>query len=223
MPIIYIVEDDPDIREMESYALKNSGFDTCAFTLGKELFVALDRELPDLILLDIMLPQEDGLSILTKIRGDVRTRSIPVIMVTAKTTENDKVKGLDMGADDYLTKPFGILELVSRIKALLRRAVGTESRIIEYRELSMNVEKHILSVNGEPVELTYKEFALLSYLMKHQGVVLSRETLMGEVWGFAFAGESRTVDMHIKTLRKKLHKCGEYITTVRNVGYKLGE
>lgn len=223
MATVFIVEDDLDIREMESYALKNSGFNTRAFTLGQEMFEALEKELPDIILLDIMLPKEDGLSILSALREEPRTRSIPVIMVTAKTTEIDKVKGLDMGADDYLTKPFGIMELVSRIKAILRRTPGSETGIMEYGKLMLDEQKHLLLVGGEPVELTYKEFSLLSYLMKHQGRVVTRDMLMGEVWGFAFAGESRTVDMHIKTLRKKLNGCGDYIITVRNVGYKLGE
>lgn len=223
MPVIYIVEDDLDIREMESYALQNSGFQTRAFTLGKEMFAAIEKELPDLILLDIMLPQEDGLSILAQLRSKSKTRDIPVIMVTAKTTENDKVKGLDMGADDYLTKPFGILELVSRIRALLRRAGGEQSKTLCYEGLAIDEDKHLMTVDGSEVELTYKEFALLTYLMQHQGKVVTRDKLMDEVWGFAFAGESRTVDMHIKTLRKKLGARGEYIKTVRNVGYKLGD
>lgn len=223
MATVFIVEDDSDIREMESYALLNSGFGVRAFGLGKELFNAMTQEKPDLILLDIMLPQEDGLSILTRLRSDAATATIPVIMVTAKTTETDKVRGLDMGADDYLTKPFGILELVSRIRALLRRAHGEQGRLLCYGDMCIDEDKHCLTVGGKVVELTYKEFQLLTYLMQHQGKVISRDKLMDAVWGFAFAGESRTVDMHIKTLRKKLGEHATCVKTVRNVGYKLGD
>ncbi|MDO4543815.1 MAG: response regulator transcription factor [Clostridia bacterium] len=222
MALIFIVEDDPDIREMERYALNSSGFETKAFSTGNELFSGLFETLPDLILLDIMLPNEDGLSILRRLRQDNRTRRIPVIMVTAKTTEIDKVRGLDSGADDYVTKPFGIKELVSRIRALLRRTMP-EPKPLVYEGLSIDEDGHKVFAMGKQVELTHREYELLKYLLAHVNKVNTRETLMDEVWGFNFTGESRTVDMHIKTLRKKLLGCGDYIKTVRGVGYKLGD
>lgn len=222
--MIYIVEDDVNIREIEGYALKNSGFEVNCFENSGELYKALDKQIPKLILLDIMLPNEDGLSILATLRKDKRTKSTPIMMVTAKTTEMDKVKGLDLGADDYITKPFGIMELVSRVKALLRRAGTTENTSdLSYQDVSMNIEKHSVTVQNENCELTYKEFALLRYLLENQGIVLSRDRIMERVWGFDYEGETRTVDMHIKTLRQKLGNCGDIIKTVRNVGYKIGE
>ena len=220
--MIYIIEDDTDIREMESYALRNSGFDILALSDGSGLAEALTRETPDLILLDIMLPGEDGLSILRRLRASERTKRIPIIMVTAKTTEIDKVRGLDMGADDYITKPFGIMELVSRVKALLRRAAPEENDgIIACGTIVMNDSKRSVQAGETVVELTYKEYELLRHMLINRGVVLTREKLLGAVWGYDYIGETRTVDMHIKTLRQKLGDSGAQIVTVRNVGYKL--
>ncbi len=222
MAEIWIVEDDIDIREMESYALESSGFTVRAFSDGPSFRAELGGALPDLVLLDIMLPDEDGLTILKQLRKDSATSSIPVIMVTAKTTEMDKVRGLDQGADDYMTKPFGVLELVSRIKALLRRS-GRSEQSLSCAGIVMDDERRRVEENGRQVELTFKEYELLKYLLLHRGTVLSRDKLMDAVWGFAFAGESRTVDMHVKTLRQKLGESGKLIETVRNVGYRLGE
>ena len=220
--MIYIIEDDTDIREMESYALRNSGFDILALSDGSGLAEALTRETPDLILLDIMLPGEDGLSILRRLRASERTKRIPIIMVTAKTTEIDKVRGLDMGADDYITKPFGIMELVSRVKALLRRAAPEENDgIIACGTIVMNDSKRRVQAGETVVELTYKEYELLRHMLINRGVGLTREKLLGAVWGYDYIGETRTVDMHIKTLRQKLGDSGAQIVTVRNVGYKL--
>lgn len=222
--MIYIVEDDNDIREMESYAIKNSGFEVQAFSNGKDFFSALEKQLPKLVMLDIMLPGEDGLAILQKIRAKETTRGIPVIMVTAKTSEIDKVKGLDMGADDYITKPFGVMELVSRVKALLRRCENKqEEKTLIYKEITIDDHKHKVTVGSETCVLTYKEYELLKYLVANKDIALSREKLLGKVWGYDFEGESRTVDMHIKTLRQKLGEAGNYIVTVRHVGYKIGE
>ncbi len=227
MSHIFIVEDDNDIREMESYALESNGYEVSAFESGRAFHQAIAQTTPDLVLLDIMLPDEDGLSILRALRADGRTASVPIIMVTAKTTETDKVRGLDMGADDYLAKPFGIMELVSRVKALLRRSAITLPEVkgatYTYQEIALNDDKHRVEVDGEMIELTYKEFELLKQLLMQQGSVLTREQLMETVWGFQFAGETRTVDMHIKTLRHKLGDAGRLIETVRNVGYRLGE
>lgn len=222
--IIYIVEDDTDIRELESYALKNSGYDVVQFDSSKNFFESCLNQQPSLILLDIMLPEEDGLSILKKLRANDKTRGIPIILVTAKSTELDKVKGLDMGADDYITKPFGVMELVSRVKALLRRTEKQQqSGGISYQNIIVDDEKHVVTVDGEAKELTFKEYELLKFLIMNKGIVLTREKIMNKVWGFEYEGESRTVDMHIKTLRQKLGECGSCIKTIRNVGYKLGE
>lgn len=222
--LIYIVEDDVNIREIETYALKNSGYEVESFESGEEFYEAMKRKIPDAVLLDVMLPNEDGLSILRNLRADSKSAGIPIMMVTAKTAEMDKVKGLDEGADDYITKPFGIMELVSRVKALLRRASqGAKSNEILFGSVALNVDKHCVSVENQPCELTYKEFELLRYLMENQGIVLSRDKIMERVWGFDYEGETRTVDMHIKTLRQKLGEAGSIIKTVRNVGYKVGE
>ncbi len=222
--MIYIIEDDADIREMERYALKNSGYETQGFTDADSFFRAVEKALPDLVLLDIMLPGRDGLSVLRSLRQSDRTRDVPVIMVTAKGSELDKVKGLDLGADDYLTKPFGVLELVSRVKALLRRTASREpGDVLRCGEIVLEDERRSVSVGGAPVTLTFKEYELLKLLMRNQGIVLTREKIMDNVWGFDFEGESRTVDMHIKTLRRKLGDAGAAIQTVRNVGYKLSE
>lgn len=222
--MIYIVEDDENIRELESYALKSSGFLVKSFESSVEFYAACKEELPSLVLLDIMLPNEDGLSILKNLREQEKTKDIPIIMVTAKTTELDKVKGLDAGADDYISKPFGVMELISRVKALLRRAKQEDNNnVLSYKGIILDDERHLVTVNGEECQLTYKEFELLKYLLHNQGIVLSRDKIMERVWGFEFEGESRTVDMHIKTLRQKLGKGGREIKTVRNVGYKIGD
>lgn len=222
--MICIVEDDLNIREIENYALKNCGFSTTEASNAKEFWAICEKKIPKLILLDIMLPDEDGISILKKIRSKSELRKVPVILVTAKATEIDKVKGLDAGADDYIAKPFGVLELVSRVKAVLRRVGAVEEdTIMTYGSIRMNVEKHMVFVEEAAIELTYKEFELLRLFMKNAGNVLTRELLMDRVWGTTFEGESRTLDMHMKTLRKKLGSAGEKIKTVRNVGYRLEE
>ena len=222
MSLIYIVEDDVNIREIERYALKNSGFETQELECGRDLYKALEKKTPSLILLDIMLPGEDGLEILTTLRNNKATRRVPVIMVTAKTTELDKVKGLDLGADDYITKPFGVMELISRVKALLRRTEEqAESAVLSHDAIVMDTDKRSVTVEGEPCELTYKEFELLKMLLLNRGIVLTRDKIMDQVWGFEYGGESRTVDMHIKTLRQKLGEAGGVIKTVRNVGYLI--
>lgn len=222
--LIYIVEDDTNIREIESYALKTSGFEIEGFENGEDFFQAMKVKSPDLIILDVMLPKEDGLSILATLRADTTTKHIPIMMVTAKTSEMDKVRGLDTGADDYITKPFGIMELVSRVKALLRRTSTVDkSATVSYGNVELSIEKHCVTVDNQVCELTYKEFELLRYLLENQGIVLSRDKIMERVWGFDYEGETRTVDMHIKTLRQKLGESGSMIKTVRNVGYKVGE
>ncbi|MDD6203051.1 MAG: response regulator transcription factor [Lachnospiraceae bacterium] len=222
MALIYIVEDDKNIREIETFALKNSGYQIRDFECAKDFYAKMKEKLPNLILLDIMLPDEDGLSIVKEIRSNPESRKIPVILVTAKTTEIDKVKGLDMGADDYLTKPFGVMELISRVKALLRRCNGMEEdKFYSINGLFLDIEKHAVYVNDEPVELTYKEYELLRLLMQNAGIVTSRDVIMERVWGTDFEGESRTLDMHIKTLRQKLGAAGSMIKTIRNVGYMI--
>lgn len=222
--MIYIVEDDNDIREMESYALKNSGYNVVSFADSSGFYEECEKTVPKLIMLDIMLPKEDGLDILKKIRADEKLQKVPVIMVTAKTSELDKVKGLDMGADDYITKPFGVMELVSRVKALLRRCERSESSVVlEYEGIRIDDFKHRVTANGEKCILTYKEYELLKYLVLNKDIALTREKLLEKVWGYDFGGESRTIDMHIKTLRQKLGSCGDLIKTVRHVGYKVGD
>jgi two-component system alkaline phosphatase synthesis response regulator PhoP len=222
MSLIYIVEDDVNIREIERYALKNSGFTIEEFECGKDFFKAIEKKVPNLVILDIMLPDEDGLDILANIRKHHSAAKVPVIMVTAKTTEIDKVRGLDMGADDYLTKPFGIMELISRVKAMLRRTENQmEDVVLTCSGIMLDTERHMVKVNEEVCELTYKEFELLKYLMINVGIVLSRDKIMNHVWGFEYEGESRTVDMHIKTLRQKLGDGGSVIKTIRNVGYLI--
>jgi len=220
MPLIYIIEDDEDIRELVLYALKSNGFEAKGFESGRGLF---QNPLPDLILLDIMLPGDDGYTILNKLKQNSRTKDIPVIMLTAKTSELDKVKSLDAGADDYVEKPFGIMELISRIKAVLRRSKKNESRVESFKDIVVDYDRYLVTVKEKEVKLTHKEFELLYYLVKNQGLVLSREKIMNEVWGFEFEGETRTIDVHIRTLRLKLGDAGKYIHTIRNVGYKLGD
>ncbi len=224
MPTIYCVEDDENIRELIVYALKNSNFDAVGFENAEEFYLALNKSVPDLVLLDIMLPGEDGLSILKKLKSQSATEYIPVMMITAKTSEYDKVIGLDMGADDYITKPFGVMELISRVKALLRRVNRNKpTGIISLNNITLDYDKRLVTVDDSPIQLTYKEFELLYYLLKNQNIVLSRDNILNEIWGFDFEGETRTVDVHIGALRQKLGKSGQLIQTIRNVGYKIGE
>ncbi|MCL2856383.1 MAG: response regulator transcription factor [Oscillospiraceae bacterium] len=222
---IYIVEDDEDIREIVMYALRSAGFEAADFERGEDFFAALDTGLPALVLLDIMLPGDDGLSILKKLRNASQTKTLPIIMLTAKGSELDKVKGLDLGADDYISKPFGVMELISRVNAMLRRS-GTTSRSndqIEYGGILLDNTRRAVSINDEGVTLTYKEYELLHYLILNRGMALDREKIMETIWGYDFVGESRTLDMHIRSLRQKLGPAGGHIKTIRNVGYKLGE
>ena len=218
---MYIVEDDENIREIVIYALNSSGFMASGYETGEELFAAIELELPSLIILDIMLPEEDGLTILSRLRSMSKTKKLPVIMLTAKNNELDKVKGLDMGADDYISKPFGVMELISRVNAVLRRSESDRSDIIVISELTIDNSRREVRIDNKPIKLTFKEYELLYYLMLNTGLVLSRDKIMQTVWGFDFEGESRTVDMHIKTLRQKLGAAGSMIKTVRNVGYRL--
>lgn len=225
MPTIYCVEDDNGIRELISCALRSGGYGVKAFPMAKPFYEELETSLPSLILLDIMLPNEDGLSVLSKLKADPKYKDIPVIMLTAKSSEIDKVSGLELGADDYITKPFGVMEMLSRIKAVLRRTArqADDSEVLTIREVSLDVSKRIVTVNGQEVALTYREFELLMYLMRHVSIAVSRDKLMERVWGYEFAGETRTVDMHIKTIRQKLEAagCTDLIKTVRGVGYKV--
>lgn len=222
--LIYIVEDDTAIKELESYALINSEFSVEGFERGKELFDALTIKIPALILLDIMLPDEDGIHILKKIRSTMAYRDIPVIMVTAKTTEIDAVKGLDMGADDYITKPFGVMELISRVKAVLRRTQKAEhQQILIYKNIVIDEAQHKVFVDDEEIELTYKEYEVLKLLIINKGIVLTRDKIMESIWGYDFEQGNRTVDVHIQSLRKKIKSAGVHIKTIRNVGYKVGD
>lgn len=224
MSLIYVVEDDTNIREIEAFALKNSGYQVEDFACAADFSKRLHERRPDLVLLDIMLPDEDGLSLLKKLRLRPDTALIPVILITAKTTELDKVKGFDIGADDYVTKPFGVMELISRVKALLRRSrrMLVEKRM-ELGSIEVDSESHRVTVQGKPVELTYKEFELLRFLILNHGKAVTREQIMENVWETEYGGETRTVDAHIKTLRQKLDGAGGYIKTVRNVGYIINE
>lgn len=221
MALIYIVEDDESIREIESIALKNSNYIVSAFENAKEFYKKLDELVPDLILLDVMLPDESGYDIVRKLRKRPATQDIPIIMVTAKTTEMAMIKGFDGGADDYIKKPFSIMELITRVKALLRRTAKEEPKLLKLDDLVIDHERHVVTVNNEPVDLTYKEYELLRLLMGSQGIVMTREVIMRSVWDTDFEGETRTVDMHIKTLRHKLGDYGSRIKTVRNVGYVI--
>ena len=220
--MIYLLEDDSNIRDFVLYALNGQDMEAEGFERPSEFWTALSRRMPDLLLLDIMLPEEDGMEILRKLRAKPDTRRLPVIMLTAKDTEFDRVLGLDEGADDYVAKPFSMLELVSRIRAVLRRAGGTAA---DFRlgRLYISPEKHQVQVDGQDVALTLKEFELLRILLENRGRVLTRTQLQDHVWGYEFDGESRTVDVHIRTLRQKLGACGEIIETVRGVGYKIGD
>ena len=220
--MIFCVEDDSGIRDLMIYALNSSGFEAKGFADGEALFAALGSRTPELIMLDIMLPGEDGISILKKLRSGSMTADIPVIMATAKGTEYDKVIGLDLGADDYLAKPFGMMEMVSRVRAVLRRSAPRPSeRLLRVGELEMNLGEHTVTAGGRRVQLTLKEFELLHKFMANPGRAFTREQLLTTVWGEEFVGETRTVDVHIGTLRTKLGGCGGYIETVRGVGYRM--
>ena len=220
--MIFCVEDDSSIRDLMIYTLNVAGFDSMGFADGEALFDALQTKLPDLIMLDIMLPGEDGISILKKLRAQKATADIPIIMATAKGTEYDKVIGLDLGADDYLAKPFGMMEMVSRIKAVLRRSMPKEERkVIGVGELKLNMNEHTVSVSGKRVNLTLKEYELLKLFLENLGRVYTRDQLLSKIWGADYIGETRTVDVHIGTLRTKLGSCGDYIETVRGVGYRM--
>ena len=218
--MIYLLEDDDSIRDLVIYTLQSQGMEARGFPLPSAFWEAMAEHTPSLVLLDIMLPEEDGISVLKQLRSSARTCRLPVIMLTAKGTEYDKVLGLDAGADDYLAKPFGMMELLSRIRALLRR---TEREVNIYRcgVLTVDQTRHTVTVNGREVVLTQKEFEVLCLLLKNRGQVLSRERLIEDVWGYAFTGESRTVDVHVRTLRQKLGEAGAYIETVRGYGYKI--
>ena len=221
MALIYVVEDDDNIREIETIALKNSNYLVKAFARATDFYRALNDILPDLVLMDVMLPDENGCDIVRRLRSQSATKRLPVIMVTAKTSEMDMVKGLDDGADDYIKKPFSVLELLSRVKALLRRSTEETAQQLRGGDIQLDNARRIVLAQGKSVELTYKEYELLRYLMINAEMVLSRESIMRFVWGTDFEGETRTVDMHIKTLRQKLGPCGRQIGTVRNVGYVL--
>lgn len=220
--MIFCVEDDQAIRDLMIYTLNSAGFASSGFADGKSFFAALEKHKPELIMLDIMLPGEDGISILKKLRGNTVTADIPVIMATAKGTEYDKVIGLDLGADDYLAKPFGMMEMVARVKAVLRRTIANDQAIVlRVGKLELNMGSHIVLAEGERIELTLKEYEMLRLFMKNPGRVFTRDQLLSQVWDSDYAGETRTVDVHVGTLRTKLGDCGEYIETVRGVGYRM--
>ncbi len=220
--LIYLVEDDNSIRELVAYTLQSAGFQAEGFEKPSAFWHAMESQMPDLVLLDLMLPEEDGISILKKLRSDPKTKKMPIILLTAKSSEYDKVMGLENGADDYVAKPFSMMELLARVKALLRRVERDDDDSIIVGNLSVNKVRHEVKVNGEAVTLTLKEFDLLCLLVENKGKVLTRDQLLNSVWGYEFDGENRTVDVHIRTLRQKLGSCGEYIETVRGVGYKVG-
>ena len=222
--MIFCVEDDKSIRDLVIYTLTAVGYEAEGFATGEEMFKELEKTSPQLIMLDIMLPDEDGLAILKKLKSDPMTEDIPVIMATAKGTEYDKVVGLDLGADDYLAKPFGMKEMISRVKAVLRRSAPKEKTdLLRMGKLELDEKRHTVSVDGTQIQLTLKEYELLRVFMKNPGIVFSRDSLLSIVWGINFIGESRTVDVHIGTLRTKIGECGNYIETVRGVGYKMEE
>jgi len=222
--MIYLVEDDDSIRKLVIYTLESQGFKAKGFERPSEFWEAMQKEMPSLVLLDIMLPEEDGLSILRSLRSASATKKLPVIMLTAKNTEYDRVIGLDFGADDFISKPFGMMELVARVRAVLRRAEPSQCSCTEYVAGPLYVcpEKHIVKVDGKEVSLTYKEFEMLCLLLENRGIVLTRDVIMDKVWGSEFARENRTVDVHIRSLRSKLGEAGSLIETVRGLGYKIG-
>lgn len=221
--MIYLVEDDANIRELVTYMLNNSGLEATGFERPSQFWEAIEKHVPELVMLDIMLPEEDGLSILKQLREAPATQSIPILLLSAKNSEYDKVLGLDNGADDYLAKPFGMMELVARVKALLRR-VPKESGLEEYRigSLYVSLSQHLVMVAGEEVTLTNKEYSLLRSFLQNRGRVLTRDQLLNDIWGYSFDGENRTVDVHVRTLRQKLGQAGALIKTIRGVGYKIG-
>lgn len=223
--MIYLVEDDDSIRELVLYTLHTTGFEAEGFRNAADFWQALEKELPQLVLLDIMLPDEDGLHILKRLRAGAETADLPVMMLTAKSSEYDRVVGLDSGADDYMPKPFGMMELVSRVRALLRRAAkpAAEDKLFTAGSLAVDVKRRAVTVDGEPVILTYKEFELLCYLLENRGVVLSRDQILTKIWDYNYSGETRTVDVHIRTLQQKLGDAGALIETVRGVGYRLAQ
>ena len=222
--MIYLVEDDDSIRELVLYTLHTTGFEAEGFRNAADFWQALEKELPQLVLLDIMLPDEDGLHILKRLRAGAETADLPVMMLTAKSSEYDRVVGLDSGADDYMPKPFGMMELVSRVRALLRAAKpAAEDKLFTAGSLAVDVKRRAVTVDGEPVILTYKEFELLCYLLENRGVVLSRDQILTKIWDYNYSGETRTVDVHIRTLRQKLGDAGALIETVRGVGYRLAQ
>lgn len=222
MDLIYCVEDDEGIRDLITYAVKSAGFEAKGFESSATLEKGLAEKIPSIILLDIMLPDKDGIAVLRDIRSSMSAKNVPVIMITAKGTESDKVKAFESGADDYVTKPFGIMELISRIKAVLRRSNGgQDDGIIEYGGIILDNQKRKIFSDGEEIKLTYKEFELLKYLLKNKGMVVPREVLLEKIWGYHFEGESRTLDVHIGSLRHKLGNKGKSIETIRNVGYKI--
>ena len=222
--MIYVLEDDESIRELIIYTLNGQKMEAKGFSTPSEFWEAISEKVPSLVLLDIMLPEEDGFSILEKLRAAPATKRLPIIMLTAKGSEYDMVRGLDIGADDYIPKPFRMMELLSRIRALLRRSGANDGRMEEYRvgNLYVNPTRHEVQVDGKDVVLTLKEFELLNLLISRQGIVFTRAQLLDEIWGYGFDGESRTVDVHVRTLRQKLGPAGNYIETVRGIGYKIG-
>lgn len=220
--MIFCVEDDTSIRDIEVYTLQSTGFEAAGFADGSAFFAALRETTPQLVLLDVMLPGEDGVAILKKLKANDRTSSIPVIMATAKGAEFDKIVSLDLGADDYLVKPFGMMEMVARVKAVLRRAAPQENaQVLTHGNLSMRLGEHTVTANGARVELTLKEYELLRLFLSHPGLVFTRDRLLSDIWGIDYDGETRTVDVHIRSLRQKLGACGALIETVRGVGYRL--
>lgn len=221
MDRIYCVEDDEGIRDLIIYAVKSAGFEVEGFETAGEFENRLKTSVPSMVLLDIMLPDKDGIEILRDIRENEATKNLPVIMITAKGTEGDKVKGFENGADDYVTKPFGVMELISRIKAVLRRSSAVSSDIIDYKGIIVDNQSRSVRVDGKNITITYKEFELLKYLLTHKGTVVPREVLLEKIWGYQFEGESRTLDVHIGSLRHKLGEKGKCIETIRNVGYKI--
>lgn len=224
--MIYLVEDDANIRELVVYTLNSTGYESRGFGTPSEFWKAMDEQLPQLVLLDIMLPEESGLSILEKNRKDRKTKKLPVIMLTAKGSEIDKVRGFELGADDYIPKPFGMMELVARVKALLRRTGENEDEVLteyEIGDLYVSPKKHKVKVAGERVSLTRKEFEMLCCLLENKNIVLTRDQLLNKIWGYSFDGESRTVDVHIRTLRRKLGDAGKIIKTVRGIGYMISD